>query len=87
MSGRSGKVGNIYNTLKNSGGSSAGTAAVGIGFAVVGIGTDTTGSIRIPSAFNGVIGLRPSMGLISQSGIFPMGKSGFCGRSDCAYSS
>jgi len=73
VSGRSGKVGNIYNTLKNSGGSSAGTAAaVGIGFAVVGIGTDTSGSIRIPSAFNGVIGLRPSMGLISQSGIFPM---------------
>lgn len=74
ISSRSGRVGNVYDTSQNSGGSSAGTAvAVSANFALVGIGSDNSGSVRIPAAFNGDIGLRPSMGLISQTGIFPRG--------------
>ncbi len=69
-----GRVGNVYNTAKNSGGSSSGPAtAVSANFALIGIGSDNSGSIRIPAAFNGVVGLRTSTGLISQTGIFPRG--------------
>lgn len=74
LSSRSGKTGNAYNSSKNAGGSSAGTAvAVSANFTLVGIGTDNSGSVRIPAAFNGLVGLRPSTGLISQRGIYPMG--------------
>lgn len=74
ISSRSGRIGNAYDSSKNPGGSSGGTAAaISANFAVIGIGTDNSGSIRIPAAFNGLVGLRPSTGLISQSGIFPMG--------------
>lgn len=73
-SSRSGRIGNAYNTSKNPGGSSGGSAAaVSANLAVIGIGTDNSGSIRIPAGFNGVYGLRPTQGLISKSGIFPMG--------------
>lgn len=74
ISSRNGRVGNAYDASKNPGGSSGGSAAgVSANFALVGIGTDNSGSVRIPAAFNGIIGLRPSTGLISQHGIFPMG--------------
>jgi amidase len=74
ISSRSGRTGNAYQAEKNPGGSSGGTAvAISANFAVIGIGTDNSGSIRIPAAFNGVVGLRPSTGIISQNGIFPMG--------------
>ncbi len=74
ISSRSGRIGNAYDTRKNPGGSSGGSAAgVSANFAVIGIGTDNSGSVRIPAAFNGLVGLRPSTGLISQRGIFPMG--------------
>ncbi len=74
ISSRNGRVGNPYDTTQNPGGSSSGSAAaVSANFAVIGIGTDNSGSIRIPAAFNGLTGLRPSTGLISQHGIFPMG--------------
>lgn len=74
ISSRSGRVGNAYNPWKNAGGSSGGSAvAVSANFAVLGIGTDNSGSVRIPAAFNGLVGLRPSTGLISQAGIFPAG--------------
>lgn len=74
ISGRVGRTGNVYNTAQNSGGSSAGpAAAVSANFAMLGIGTDNSGSVRIPAGFNGIIGLRPSTGLISQTGIFPRG--------------
>lgn len=73
-SSRSGRVGNAYDTNNNPGGSSGGSAvAVSAGFAVIGIGTDNSGSVRIPAAFHGLVGLRPSTGLISQQGIFPAG--------------
>lgn len=74
MSGRNGRTGNVYDTSQNSGGSSSGPAtAVSANFAMIGIGTDNSGSVRIPAAFNGIVGLRPSTGLISQRGIFPRG--------------
>lgn len=73
-SSRSGRVGNAYDPTQNPGGSSSGSAvAVSAGFAVIGIGTDNSGSVRIPAGFNGLYGLRPSTGLISQTGIFPRG--------------
>lgn len=58
------------------GGSSGGSAAaVASNFAVVGIGTDTGGSIRIPSSFNNLVGLRPTQGLVSVDGVVPLSHS------------
>ena len=75
ISSRSGRIGNAYDPSQNPGGSSGGPAAgVSANFALIGIGTDNSGSVRIPAVFNGLIGLRPTMGLIDQAGIFPMGK-------------
>ena len=53
----------------SSGGTGAGIAAV---FAPLGMGTDTGGSIRGPSTANGVVGLKPTHGLLSRSGIVPL---------------
>ncbi|MFA1821532.1 amidase [Virgibacillus oceani] len=64
---------NPYNLDHNPGGSSGGTAAsVASNFAVAGLGTDTGGSIRIPSAFNSLVGIRTTMGLASRDGIIPL---------------
>lgn len=74
ISSRTGRTGNAFNPAENPGGSSGGSAAaVSANFALIGIGTDNSGSVRIPAVFNGIIGLRPSTGMISQHGIFPMG--------------
>jgi len=55
------------------GGSSGGTAAaVAANLAMAGLGTDTSGSIRIPSSFNNLVGVRPTIGLISRRGIMPL---------------
>ena len=63
---------NPYDTDKTPGGSSGGTAvAVTCNFAAAGVGTDTGGSIRNPSSFNNLYGIRPSKGLVSTSGILP----------------
>lgn len=68
-----GLVKNAYNLKKGAGGSSSGTAtAVASNLALAGIGTDTGGSIRVPSALAALIGLRPSMRLISQAGGLPL---------------
>lgn len=57
----------------SAGGSSGGTgAAIGSRQAPAGLGTDTGGSIRIPSSINGLCGLRPSMGRYSQENILPL---------------
>lgn len=64
---------NPYNLLRNSGGSSGGTgAAVAADFAVLGMGSDTCGSIRIPAAQNNLVGLRATQGLFSSQGIVPL---------------
>jgi len=63
---------NPYNTAYATGGSSGGTgASIAANFAMVGIGTDTGGSIRMPSAHNALAGLRPTVGLVSRGGIQP----------------
>ncbi|HEX7505285.1 MAG TPA: allophanate hydrolase [Polyangia bacterium] len=61
------------------GGSSSGSAvAVGAGMASFALGTDTAGSGRVPAAFNNIVGLKPSRGLISTRGVVPA-----CGSLDC----
>ena len=68
-----GFVHNPYDITKNPGGSSGGTAvAVTANFAAAGVGTDTGGSIRNPSSFNNLYGIRPTKGLTSISGVFPI---------------
>lgn len=68
-----GQTKNAYDLTKGPGGSSAGTgAAINASLALIGIGTDTGGSIRIPSAVQGLVGLRPSLRLVSQDGIIPL---------------
>ena len=73
VSSLGGQTRNPYDPARNPGGSSGGTgAAVAAEFAAVGMGTDTCGSIRIPSAHNNLYGLRPTIGLSSRSGIIPL---------------
>lgn len=63
---------NPYNTAYATGGSSGGTgAAIAANFALLGVGTDTGGSVRMPAAHNALVGLRPTVGLISRTGIQP----------------
>ncbi len=58
------------------GGSSSGTAiAIERGIVPFGLGTDTAGSMRVPAAFNGLVGYRPSQGRYDSSGIFPLAAS------------
>ncbi|MCM3782602.1 amidase family protein [Neobacillus mesonae] len=64
---------NPYNTDKVPGGSSGGTgASIAASFAAVGMGSDTGGSIRVPSSFNNLVGIRPTIGLSSRDGIMPL---------------
>lgn len=58
------------------GGSSSGTgASIASNFAVVGIGTETSGSILSPSSANSLVGIKPTVGLISRTGIIPIAES------------
>ncbi|WP_053362453.1 amidase family protein [Bacillus sp. FJAT-27251] len=76
ISSLGGQTFNPYDLSRYPGGSSGGTAAaVASNFATVGLGTDTGGSIRIPSSFNNLVGLRPTMGLASRDGIIPLALS------------
>ncbi|MDR1990733.1 MAG: amidase, partial [Acidobacteriaceae bacterium] len=73
ISSMGGQTRNPYDPTRNPGGSSGGTgAAVAASFAAAGMGTDTCGSIRIPSAHNNLVGLRGTMGLSSRDGIVPL---------------
>ncbi len=68
-----GQTRNPYDPTRYPGGSSGGTAAaVAAGFAAAGMGSDTCGSIRIPSSVNNLVGLRPTKGLSSIAGIVPL---------------
>jgi aspartyl-tRNA(Asn)/glutamyl-tRNA(Gln) amidotransferase subunit A len=67
-----GPVRNPWDTERISGGSSGGSAAaVSAGMAAGALGTDTAGSLRIPAAFCGVVGLKPTFGSTSRFGVVP----------------
>jgi amidase len=69
-----GQTVNPYDVTRAPGGSSGGSGvAAAACFAAFTMGTDTSGSIRIPSAHNSIVGLRPSAGLSSRAGIIPFG--------------
>ncbi|MEK6805028.1 MAG: amidase family protein [Pseudomonadota bacterium] len=73
FSDRAIQVGNAYNTAQSPAGSSSGTgASLAANFALGGTGSDTCQSIRHPSSVEGLVGIRPSLGVISQHGIFPL---------------
>jgi aspartyl-tRNA(Asn)/glutamyl-tRNA(Gln) amidotransferase subunit A len=64
---------NPHDPARVSGGSSAGSAvATATGTALAGLGTDTTGSIRVPAALCGLVGIRPTMGRVSRAGVVPL---------------
>ncbi len=72
-SGRGGQVKNPYALDRNPCGSSSGTgAAVAANLAAIGVGTETDGSIVCPSGANGLVGIKPTVGLVSRSGIVPI---------------
>ena len=61
---------------RTAGGSSGGSAAaLAAGLADAALGTDTGGSIRIPAACCGIVGFKPSYGLVSTDGVFPLAPS------------
>ncbi len=75
-SGRGGQTRNPYILDRNPCGSSSGTgAAIAANFAAIGIGTETDGSIVCPSSICGIVGLKPTVGLISRSGVIPISAS------------
>src|SRR5688572_5851771 len=70
---------NAFDPAYISGGSSSGSAlAVALGMASFALGTDTAGSGRIPAAFNGIVGLKPTRGLVSTAGVVPACRSLDC---------
>ncbi|TAM98879.1 MAG: amidase, partial [Rhodanobacteraceae bacterium] len=72
-SGRGGLTRNPYVLDRSACGSSSGSAAaVAAGFVTVAIGTETNGSVICPSAANGVVGIKPTVGLVSRAGIIPI---------------
>jgi amidase len=67
---------NPHDLLRSPSGSSGGVGvAVAAGYATLGMGTDTGGSIRGPSTSNGIVGLKPTHGLLSRAGIIPLALS------------
>ena len=72
-SGRGLQTNNPYILTENPCGSSAGTgAAISANLAAIGIGTETNGSIICPATRNGIVGIKPTLGLVSRSGIIPI---------------
>ncbi|MCX4910109.1 allophanate hydrolase [Streptomyces sp. NBC_00878] len=74
-----GAVRNAIDPERISGGSSSGSAvAVALGIVDLSLGTDTAGSGRVPAAFNGIVGLKPTRGLVPTDGVVPA-----CATLDC----
>ena len=70
---------NLFDERLIPGGSSSGSGSVvGAGMAPLSLGTDTAGSGRVPAAFNNIVGLKPSLGLVSTAGVVPA-----CRTLDC----
>ena len=75
-SGRGGQTHNPYALDRNPSGSSSGSGvAVSANLCVVAIGTETNGSILSPSSANGIVGFKPTVGLVSRAGIIPIAAS------------
>ncbi|WP_425481489.1 amidase [Luteimonas suaedae] len=75
-SARGGQTRNPYVLDRSPCGSSAGTgAAIAASLAAVGVGTETDGSILCPAAVNGLVGIKPTVGLVSRDGIIPISVS------------
>lgn len=75
-SGRGGQTHNPYILDRNPCGSSSGSgAAIAANLAAVAIGTETDGSIVCPSSINGIVGIKPTLGLVSRSGVIPIAHS------------
>jgi amidase len=75
-SGRGGMTRNPYALDRSASGSSSGTAvAIAANLAVAGIGTETDGSIISPASICGIVGLKPTVGLVSRDGIVPISHS------------
>jgi Asp-tRNAAsn/Glu-tRNAGln amidotransferase A subunit and related amidases len=75
-SGRGGQVRNPYYIDRSPCGSSSGTGvAVSANLCAIGIGTETDGSIVCPSGINGIVGIKPTLGLWSRDGIVPISHS------------
>ncbi len=75
-SARGGQTKNPYALDRNPCGSSAGTgSAIAANLAAAGIGTETDGSILCPSSVAGLVGIKPTVGLVSRSGIIPISAS------------
>jgi len=71
-----GEVHNPWNTTRVAGGSSGGSAAsVAAALDFAAVGTDTAGSIRLPAAYCGVVGLKPTYGRVSTRGVIPLSPS------------
>ncbi|OXY96236.1 allophanate hydrolase [Streptomyces diastatochromogenes] len=74
-----GAVRNAHDPARISGGSSSGSAlAVALGIVDLALGTDTAGSGRVPAAFNGIVGIKPTRGLVPTEGVVPA-----CASIDC----
>ncbi|MCB1022979.1 MAG: amidase [Acidobacteria bacterium] len=75
-SGRGGQTHNPYILDRSPCGSSSGSgASVAANLTAVAVGTETDGSVVCPSSINGVVGIKPSLGLVSRSGIIPIAHS------------
>lgn len=76
LSSLGGPIYNPHDPRRTPSGSSGGTgAAIAAAYAPVGLGTDTGGSVRGPSSANGIVGLKPTHGLLSRDGIVPLALS------------
>src|SRR6201991_4187865 len=72
-SSRCGQTKNPYRLDRNPSGSSAGSgSAVAASLCAVAVGTETNGSVVSPSSINGIVGIKPTVGLLSRSGIIPI---------------
>ena len=75
-SSRGGQTRNPHALDRTPGGSSSGSAvAVAAGYCPLAVGTETDGSITSPAAMNGIVGIKPTLGLVSRRGIVPVSRS------------
>ncbi|MFC4210334.1 amidase [Pedobacter lithocola] len=75
-SSRGGQTKNPYILDRSPSGSSSGSgSAVSANLCAIAIGTETNGSVIAPSSYNGIVGLKPTVGLLSRSGIIPISKT------------